>query len=64
MSSRPISIRFPQTLRQHLTLAAEAERRSLSGLVRVLGEDGLAARDREHAKRTLRQLGHVFREDW
>jgi len=62
MSSHPLSVRFPRPLREQLALAAAAERRSVSGLVRVLVEDGLAERDREQAARTLRELGFTLRE--
>jgi hypothetical protein len=50
----PVSIRFPQPLREQLTAAAAAERRPISQFVRVLVEDALAARDRERAAETLR----------
>ena len=62
MSSPAISVRFAPPLREQLTGAARAERRSVSAMVRVLCEDGLAARGREHAEQTLRELGYAFRE--
>jgi predicted DNA-binding protein len=41
----PTSVRFPPALRERLTAAAVQERRTVSNLVRVLLEDGLAARE-------------------
>jgi hypothetical protein len=62
MSSPSISVRLPEPLREHLTHAATAERRSVSGLVRVLVEDGLVERDRQRAAQTLTDLGFTVKE--
>jgi predicted DNA-binding protein len=43
-SSHPTSVRFPAPLRERLTATAQAERRALANLVRMLVEDGLEDR--------------------
>jgi AAA domain/CopG-like RHH_1 or ribbon-helix-helix domain, RHH_5 len=45
----PLSVHLPQETRTQLTAAAEQERRTVSGFVRLLVEDALAARERTRA---------------
>ena len=52
----PTSIRFPEALRERIIERAEAERRTFSNTVRVLLEDGLAARE----EAVVAELGDAF----
>jgi predicted transcriptional regulator len=63
MSSFPLSVRLPDPVRERLAIVAAAERRSVSGMARVLVEDGLALRDRDRAAQTLKDLGYRVRDD-
>jgi predicted DNA-binding protein len=45
-----LTIRLPRETRDRLEAEARADRRTIAGLARVLIEDGVQHRDREHVR--------------